>query len=274
MSTPPTWPPPPPPTPPQMPPGLPDGAPLYAAAPPPKKSSAVPIVVILIVVIFGGLFVVGIIAAIAIPSLLRARTTANQTAALGTLRTLVSAEVAWASSHGGRYVEPACLAEPASCGDPQASGFVTREMASLRPHSGYDFGFVLRPGDGQAASSDAPATSSSTTATEDTPGVNPPGAPSDAEVRAQLEQFSTPDTGAAAPVRPPQTTDRWPPAPPDRGGFAYWALPSKPGVTGLHGYCIDETGMVRVYVPGTAWAAPSADRPRCPETSRSPQQVP
>jgi len=75
-------------------------------------------------------------------------------------------------------------------------------------------------------------------------------------------------------VRPPQTTDRWPPAPPDRGGFAYWALPSKPGVTGLHGYCIDETGMVRVYVPGTAWAAPSADRPRCPETSRSPQQVP
>jgi len=55
---------------------------------------------------------------------------------------------------------------------------------------------------------------------------------------------------------------------------AYWALPSKPGVTGLHGYCIDETGMVRVYVPGTAWAAPSADRPRCPETSRSPQQVP
>src|SRR3954468_14920165 len=107
MSTPPTWPPPPPPTAPQTPPGLPGGAPLYVPAPAsaPKKSSAVPIVVILIVVIFGGLFVVGIIAAIAIPSLLRARTVGNETAALGALRTVASAQVAWASSHGARYAE-------------------------------------------------------------------------------------------------------------------------------------------------------------------------
>ena len=40
--------------------------------------------VILIVVIFGGIFVVGIIAAIAIPGLLRARMSANEAAALGT----------------------------------------------------------------------------------------------------------------------------------------------------------------------------------------------
>ena len=45
-------------------------------------------------------------------------------------------------------------------------------------------------------------TRSSATAAEETPGVSPPGTPSDAEVRAQLEQFSTPDTGAtpAAPM--------------------------------------------------------------------------
>src|SRR5436190_23478752 len=106
MSTPPTWPPPPPPTAPQTPPGLPGGAPLYVPAPAPKKSSAVPIVVILIVVVFGGLFVVGIIAAIAIPSLLRARTVGNETAALGALRTMATAQVAWAGRHGGHFVQP------------------------------------------------------------------------------------------------------------------------------------------------------------------------
>jgi hypothetical protein len=277
MSTPPTWPPPPPP-----PisadaagaPGVAGGPAPFAPTPPRKKTSVVPIVVILIVVVFGGLFVVGIIAAIAIPSLLRARTTANQTAALGTLRTLASAEVAWASSHDGRYAEPACLAEPATCGDASAPRFLPKDIASLQPRSGYDFGFVLRPGADQAATSDAAATESPA-ATEDPPGVSPPGAPSDAEVRAQLEQFSTPDTGAgpAAPS-PPQTPNGWPPRPPDRGGFVSWAAPSKPGVTGLLRYCIDETGLMRAYHTGTAWAAPSAERPSCPEVDRSPAQTP
>src|SRR3954471_4700345 len=146
MSTPPTWPPPPPPTPPQMPPqvppGPPGGAPVYAPAPPPKKSSAVPIVVILIVVIFGGLFVVGIIAAIAIPSLLRARTVGNETAALGALRTMASAQVAWASRHDGHFVQPDCLAEPPACGDAESTSLLPIDVALLHPHSGYDFGFV------------------------------------------------------------------------------------------------------------------------------------
>ena len=70
-------------------------------APPPKKSSAIPIVVILIVVIFGGIFVIGIIAAIAIPGLLRARMSGNEAAAIGTVQTMVSAEVAWATDTAG-----------------------------------------------------------------------------------------------------------------------------------------------------------------------------
>jgi hypothetical protein len=224
-------------------------------APPPKKSSAVPIVVILIVVVFGGLFVVGIIAAIAIPALLRARVAANETAALGTVRTMVSAQVAWASGHAGRFAQPACLAAPASCGDTEATSFLTPEVAGLRPRSGYDFGFVLRAGADDAAP--APAEE----------GVNAPGTPSDAEVQRQLEQIATPDTGAAA--APPPTAapaaGRWPPAPPDHGGFAFWATPSNPGVTGTRTFCVDDTGLVRVYAPNNPWAAPSAAQPRCPE---------
>jgi len=270
MSTPPTWPPPPPPTPSQMPPGLPDGAPLYAAAPPPKKSSAVPIVVVLIVVVFGGLFVVGIIAAIAIPSLLRARVAANETVALGALRTMESAQVAWASRHGGRFVQPDCLAEPPACGDAETASLLPMEVALLHPRSGYDFGFVLRPGSDDVATEEGTSNGAPVPAAEGPPGVSPPGAPSDAEVRAQLEQFSTPDTGAA-PVAPPRTPNRWPPGSADRGGFAYWATPSNPGVTGLRRFCINEIGLVRAYGPNTPWAAPSAERPGCPEVQKEPQ---
>ena len=262
MSTPPTWPPPPPPAQPPPPPGpptVPGAAPRYVPAPPPKKSSAIPIIVILIVVIFGGIFVIGIIAAIAIPGLLRARMSGNEAAAIGAVQTVVSAEVAWASGHGGRFAQPACLGEPASCGDTQTPGMLTAEIAALQPRSGYDFGFVLRPGADEAATNDGAAA----TATGGTPGVSPPDAPTDAEVRAQLEQFSTPDTGAAAPMPRPQ------PAPPsDPGGFAYWASPSNPGVTGARRFCVDETGVVREYDLDAAWTAPSDDQPRCPDTGR------
>jgi hypothetical protein len=58
---------------------------------------------------------VGIIAAIAIPSLLRARISANESMAIGDLRTLVSAEVAYASRNGGFYDRLECLARPVEC---------------------------------------------------------------------------------------------------------------------------------------------------------------
>jgi hypothetical protein len=227
------------------------------APPPPKTSSAVPIVVIVVVVIFGGIFVLGIVAAIAIPALLRARVSANEAAAIGKVRSVVSAEVTWASSHGGRFAEPACLVDPASCGEPQTPGILM--IDSLEPRSGYDFGFVLRPGADEAAMDAA-----GPTATRGTPGVSPPGAPTDAEVRAQLEQFSTPDTGAV----PPPMARPQPTAPSDPGGFACWASPSNPGVTGNRHFCVDETGVVRAYGPEVAWTAPSGDQPRCPDTGR------
>ncbi len=80
----------------------------------------------------------------------------------------------------------------------------------------------------------------------------------------RIEQFSTPDT----PRRRRRCRARSQPPPADRGGFAYWASPSNPGVTGNRRFCVDETGVVRVYDLDAAWTAPSDDQPRCPDTGR------
>ena len=55
--------------------------------------------------------IIGIIAAIAIPSLLRARASANESAAIGDVRTIISAEAAF-EARAGNYGTPECLAAP------------------------------------------------------------------------------------------------------------------------------------------------------------------
>jgi hypothetical protein len=57
----------------------------------------------------------GIIAAIAIPSLLRARISANEAGAIGDIRTVISAEAAYSSANAGQYDTLECLAGPARC---------------------------------------------------------------------------------------------------------------------------------------------------------------
>ena len=59
--------------------------------------------------------IIGIIAAIAIPSLLRARVSANEAQAIGDLRTMVSAQQSYASSNGGFFDSAECLAQPDGC---------------------------------------------------------------------------------------------------------------------------------------------------------------
>lgn len=59
--------------------------------------------------------VMGIIAAIAIPSLLRARVSANESVAIGDCRTVISAQHAYASANGGFFDSLECLALPVSC---------------------------------------------------------------------------------------------------------------------------------------------------------------
>lgn len=86
--------------------------------------------------------VIGIIAAIAIPSLLRARVAANESAAIGDTRTIISAEAAYHSANGGFYGPLTCLVGPnqAACipsYPANAPLFLDSQLASLNNKQGY-----------------------------------------------------------------------------------------------------------------------------------------
>jgi Zn-dependent protease with chaperone function/type II secretory pathway pseudopilin PulG len=90
--------------------------------------------------------VIGIIAAIAIPSLLRARVAANEAATIGNLRSMVSAQAAYASA-AGSYGLPECLASPARTGcidgyPADGPALLEAELASASSRSGYRLDFV------------------------------------------------------------------------------------------------------------------------------------
>jgi type IV pilus assembly protein PilA len=101
-------------------------------------------------------FVIGIFAAIAIPSLLRARVSANEAAAIGDIRTVISGEVAYSVSNGNRYDTLPCLAAPSTCLSSYAGpAFLDPALSQADVKSGYRRSF--HPGapatDGQSPSS-------------------------------------------------------------------------------------------------------------------------
>ena len=85
--------------------------------------------------------IIGIIAAIAIPSLLRARVSANESATIGDIRTVISGQAAYQSANGGWYDEISCLAINGSTCIPNypanAPTFIDSALASLQNKSGY-----------------------------------------------------------------------------------------------------------------------------------------
>jgi type II secretory pathway pseudopilin PulG len=86
------------------------------------------------------LFLLGPIAAIAIPSLLRARISANESAAIGDIRTVISAEAAYQSANNGLYDTLECLNKPQSCipnYPANAPTFIDATLASGATKSGY-----------------------------------------------------------------------------------------------------------------------------------------
>jgi type IV pilus assembly protein PilA len=79
--------------------------------------------------------IIGIIAAIAIPSLLRARISANEAAAQGDSRTVSSSQVAFATSNRGAYGGTlVCLSSPATCGFPSTvTQFLDPQIGNVNP---------------------------------------------------------------------------------------------------------------------------------------------
>jgi type IV pilus assembly protein PilA len=90
--------------------------------------------------------IIGIIAAIAIPSLLRARVSANESATVGDIRTLISAQATYNSANGGWYDSAlTCLNGPMGCIPAYPTNsptFLDSQLASLQAKSGYSRSFA------------------------------------------------------------------------------------------------------------------------------------
>jgi len=91
--------------------------------------------------------IIGIIAAIAIPSLLRARVSANEAATIGDIRTVISAQAAYQSANGGWYESAfSCLNGPSNNCIPNypanSPTFLDSQIASLAAKSGYSRSFT------------------------------------------------------------------------------------------------------------------------------------
>jgi type IV pilus assembly protein PilA len=88
--------------------------------------------------------IIGIIAAIAIPSLLRARVSANEAGTIGDIRSVISAQAAFQSAANGWYAPIDCLSTPDTCivGYPTtAPTFADSTITATTPKSGYNRSF-------------------------------------------------------------------------------------------------------------------------------------
>lgn len=93
--------------------------------------------------------IIGIIAGIAVPALMRARVNANESATIADIRTVLSSEAAYHAANGGAYGEITCLSTPSASGCIPAYGtdaptFLEPAMTNLSiQKSGYARVFTL-----------------------------------------------------------------------------------------------------------------------------------
>ena len=85
-----------------------------------------------------------IIAAIAIPDLLKSRQAANQASAVGSLRTINTAEVTYASTYNTGYSRTLALLAPGPVSGPSSAGLIDNVLAT-GVKSAYSFHYVSCP---------------------------------------------------------------------------------------------------------------------------------
>ena len=114
-------------------------------------SSGAGAAILIVTIALAAVFFVGIIAAIAVPGLLRARIAGNEATAIGALRAISSAETTYAAAaNGGYYDSQACLVRPSGCVPGYRGDAFLAEEYSVK--SGYRFELggespgELRPG--------------------------------------------------------------------------------------------------------------------------------
>ncbi len=110
-----------------------------------QQSSTAAIVVIVVVILVLAIGGLGIVAAIAIPGLLRARMSGNEAAAIGAIRTVQSAQAAYASANGGLYDTLECLTSPGTCLKGYSGPAMLDPSLAQQTRNGYQFRFDPGP---------------------------------------------------------------------------------------------------------------------------------